>query len=54
MTLALQWGLHARHLGRPSGLAGLARERRALAAGAALLVAGFGCALGEPVCWPRC
>ena len=27
MTLALQWGLRARHLGRPSGLAGLARER---------------------------
>lgn len=47
MTLALQWGLRARHLGRPSGLAGLARERRALAAGAALLVAGSGALLGE-------
>ena len=47
MTLASSGRSRARHLGRPSGLAGLARERRALAAAAALLVAGSGALLGE-------
>jgi len=41
LTLGLQWALRARHLGRPSGLAGLRRRRGALVAAAvALLAAG--------------
>ena len=41
LTIGLQWALLARHLGRPSGLAGLARRRGALvAAGVALIAVG--------------
>jgi hypothetical protein len=39
LTLALQWALVTRHLGRPSGLAGLVSRRGALALAAAVLVA---------------
>jgi hypothetical protein len=39
LTLALQWGLRSRYLGRPGGLLTLAREPLALAVGAAALVA---------------
>jgi hypothetical protein len=39
LTLALQWALVTRHLGRPSGLAGLVRRRGALAFAATVLVA---------------
>ena len=39
LTLALQWALLCRHLGRPSGLAGLAQRRGALALAAVALVA---------------
>ncbi len=39
LTLALQWALMTRHLGRPSGLAGLVERRGALALTAVVLVA---------------
>ena len=39
LTLALQWGLRSRYLGRPKGLLELARHPRALALGACALVA---------------
>ena len=38
VTLGLQWGMVARHLGRPSGLAGLAEQRNTLALTAAALL----------------
>ena len=37
LTLACQWALRARHLGRPSGLAGLARRPWAVGGAAALI-----------------
>ena len=46
LTLALQAALLARHLGRPSGLAGLARRRAALAVAAVALVAAPAALLG--------
>jgi hypothetical protein len=39
LTLALQWGLRSRYLGRPKGLLALARRRRALLVGGCALVA---------------
>jgi hypothetical protein len=39
LTLALQWGLRSRYLGRPKGLAELGRRRRMLLLGACGLVA---------------
>ena len=39
LTLALQWGLRSRYLGRPGGLLELARRPRALALGAGAVVA---------------
>jgi hypothetical protein len=39
LTLALQWAMMTRHLGRPSGLAGLVARRGALALTAVLIVA---------------
>jgi hypothetical protein len=39
LTLALQWGLRSRYLGRPGGLLTLARQPLALMVGAAALVA---------------
>jgi hypothetical protein len=48
LTLALQWGLRSRYLGRPKGLVELGRRRRQLLLGAVLLVglpfAAFGVA----------
>jgi hypothetical protein len=38
LTLALQWGLRSRYLGRPDGVALLARHRRALALATVVLV----------------
>ena len=38
LTVGLQWALHARHLGRPSGLAGLADRGGALVAAAVAIV----------------
>jgi hypothetical protein len=46
LTLGLQWALLCRHLGRPSGLAGLARRRGPLAAAAAVVVAASAALLG--------
>jgi hypothetical protein len=48
LALALQWALVTRHLGRPSGLAGLVARRAALALTAALLVAVPASLLGDP------
>ena len=38
LTLALQWGLRSRYLGRPKGLLGFARHRCALAVGAVAVI----------------
>lgn len=47
VTLALQWGLRSRYLGRPKGLLEFARHRRAIALGAAAIVVLPALALGE-------
>ncbi|WP_028060029.1 hypothetical protein [Candidatus Solirubrobacter pratensis] len=46
LTLALQWGLSSRYLSRPGGAAALTRNRAALAAGIAVVVAAPSAALG--------
>ena len=47
VTLALQWGLRSRYLGRPKGLLEFARHRRAIAAAACAIVVLPTLALGE-------
>ena len=47
LTLALQWGLRSRYLGRKDGMAHLGRHGRVLALLPVVLVAGLTAALGE-------
>jgi hypothetical protein len=47
VTMALQWALHTRHLGRPSGLTGLAGRGGALAAAAVALVGAMALGAGQ-------
>ena len=47
LTLALQWGLRSRYLGRKDGMAHLGRHGRVLAVLPVVLVAGLTAALGE-------
>ena len=48
LTVALQSALHVRHLGRPSGLTGLADRGGALVGGAFAIVLVLALALGQP------
>jgi hypothetical protein len=48
VTVALQWALHARHLGRPSGITGLAGRGGVLVAAAVAIVSACALALGQP------
>ncbi len=47
LTLALQWGVRSRYLGRPKGLLEFARHRAAIAVGAGAIVVVPTLALGE-------